>query len=637
MPDFHFGNEVLPVERFLKSVRALKENKENNLAKNPKMPKLPYLVLAISLLLSLGVTYLFYNSSINKDIARFQNDVTRIDTTINNKLRTYIAMLKSGRGFVETVSEVNRASFRSYVSSLDVRRNYQGLQGIGYAKRVLSYEAEALAQRMEGEGLTNFRVFPQNSAKYDYIAVLYLEPMDERNRRAIGFDVSSEDVRRLTLEKAAASGEPVATGKLFLVVETEEDKQPGFLICLPIYKGDRNPQDVEERKRLLDGYVYGAFRANNFLSEVRDASSAEDISVTIYESEATDENILARTHSFVPEPGRNFKWQTEVNVAGRKWVVEYKALPDFVAKSNSGWTSLIFGGGLVFSLLLFGMTYLESFARRKSERFTYELKESEKEKALLFEKEQQARQFAEDASRAKDEFISVVSHELRTPLNTIAGWARILQAEDLAPEMKHQALEKIDKNLRIQTKLVEELLDFSQIITGKGDLNSKLIEVSGVFEAAVADIAVQAREREINIEKENTLNGQKILGDSERLRKALENVLKNAVKFTARNGTVFTEITERNDTIEMKIRDRGRGINPKFLPHIFEGFRQADSSSTRQFGGLGLGLAISRHIIELHGGSIQAESEGEGEGAVFTIKIPVSKDNNQPSALSATD
>jgi signal transduction histidine kinase len=617
-------------------VQTLKEKRENKAAGNPKMPKLPYLVLAISLLLSLGVTYLFHASAVNKDVARFQNDVTRIDTTINNKLRTYIAMLKSGRGFVETVTEVNRDSFRTYVGSLDIKRNYQGLQGIGYAKRVLSYEAEALAQRMEAEGFTNFRVFPQ-SAKYDYIAVLYIEPMDERNRRAIGFDISSEDNRRLALENATVTGEPVATGKVFLVVETEEDKQPGFLICLPIYKGDHNPQDVEERKRLLDGYIYGAFRANNFLSEVRNASTTEDISVTIYESEAAPENILAQTHSSVADPGNDFKFQSDVNVAGRKWVVEYKALPDFVAKSNSGWTSLIFGSGLVFSLLLFGMTYLESFARRKSERFTYELKESEKEKALLFEKEQKARRFAEDASRAKDEFISVVSHELRTPLNTIAGWTRILQADNIAPEMKNQALEKIDKNLRIQTKLVEELLDFSQIITGKGDLNSKLIEISGVFEDAVAVVAAQAREKEISIEKENALNGQTVLGDSERLKKAFENVLKNAVKFTAKNGTVFTEITERNDTIEMKIRDSGRGISPKFLPHIFEGFRQADSSSTRQFGGLGLGLAISRHIIELHGGSIQAESAGEGQGSVFTIKIPVSKNDNHPSALSSTD
>ncbi|HEX8370627.1 MAG TPA: CHASE domain-containing protein [Pyrinomonadaceae bacterium] len=601
------------------------------------MPKLPYLVLAVSLLVSLAATYLFYNSSASKDIARFDNDVTRLDTTINNKIRIYIAMLKSGRGFIETVGEINRDSFRTYVSSLDLRRNYQGVQGIGYAKRVLSYEAEALAQKMEGEGFTNFRIFPQNSAKYDYIAVLYLEPLDERNRRAIGFDVSSEDNRRLTLEKSAVTGEPVATGKVFLVVETEDGKQPGFLICLPIYKGDHNPQDAEERKRLLDGYVYGAFRANNFLAEVRNASNTEDISITIYESEAADENILARSHSGVPDAGSDFTSRIETEVAGRKWIVEYKALPAFTAKSNSGWTSLIFGSGLVFSLLLFGMTYLESFARRKSEKFTYELKESEKEKALLFEKEQKARRSAEDASRAKDEFISVVSHELRTPLNTIAGWTRILQADTLAPEMKQQALEKIDKNLRIQTKLVEELLDFSQIITGKSDLNSKLVEISGVFEDAVADVAAQAREKEINIEKENTLNGQKVLGDSERLKKAFENILRNAVKFTSKNGTVFTEIKEQEETIEMKIRDSGRGINPKFLPHIFEGFRQADSSSTRQFGGLGLGLAISRHIIELHGGSIKAESAGEGKGSVFTIKIPVSKAANHSSALPAMD
>jgi signal transduction histidine kinase len=600
------------------------------------MPKLPFLVLAVSLLLTLAVTYVFYNNSANKDIASFENNITRIDAIINSKIRTYIAMLKSGRGFIETVEEINRESFRSYVGSLDLRRNYPGVLGIGYAKRVLSYEAEAMAQKMEGEGFTNFRIFPQ-TAKYDYIAIQYLEPLDERNRRAVGFDMSSETNRRMAMERAAATGEVVATGKVFLVQELEEDRQPGFLIYLPVYKGDRSPQDADERRQLLDGYIYGAFRAGNFLAEVRNTSDADDISITIYEGEATSENILAQTHSQPPDAGKDFTRRKETDVAGRRWIVEYRALPAFVEKSNSGWTPLILGSGLVFSLLLFGMTYLESFARRKSERFTYELKESEKEKALLFEKEQKARRFAEDASRAKDEFISVVSHELRTPLNTIAGWTRILQSDNLAPEMKQQALEKIEKNLRMQTKLVEELLDFSQIITGKGDLNSKSIEISAVFEEAVAGIAAQAREKEIGIEKENRLNGQRVFGDSERLRKAFENVLRNAVKFTSKNGTIYTEIKERDDAVEMKIRDSGRGINPKFLPHIFEGFRQADSSSTRQFGGLGLGLAISRHIIELHGGSIKAESAGEGKGSVFTIRIPVSRDDNQLSASDQMD
>lgn len=619
-------------------MRTSREKKSNGKRRQqqPRMPKLPFLVLAVSLLLTFAVSYVFYNNSASKDIAGFENDVTRFDATINSKIRTYIAMLKSGRGFIETVEEINRDSFRSYVGSLDLRRNYPGVLGIGYAKRVLSYEAEALAQKMESEGFTNFRIFPQ-TAKYDYIAIQYLEPLDERNRRAIGFDMSSETNRRTSMEKAAATGEPVGTGKVFLVQELEEDRQPGFLIYLPVYKGDRNPQDADERRQLLDGYIYGAFRANSFLAEVRNTSNVEDISITLYESEAAPENILAQTHSQTPDAGKDYTRQMTTDVAGRRWIVEYKALPAYVEKSNSGWTPVIFGSGLVFSLLLFGMTFLESNARRRSEGFTYELKESEKEKALLFEKEQKARRFAEDASRAKDEFISVVSHELRTPLNTIAGWTRILQSDNLAPDMKRQALEKIEKNLRMQTKLVEELLDFSQIITGKGDLNSKLIEISGVFEEAVEGITTQAVEKEISIEKENRLNGQKILGDSERLRKAFENVLRNAVKFTSKNGTIHTEIKEQDDAIEMKIRDSGRGINPKFLPHIFEGFRQADSSSTRQFGGLGLGLAISRHIIELHGGSIKAESAGEGKGSVFTIKIPVSKDNNQPPASDLMD
>lgn len=608
-------------QRFVRKVKRPEEEEKSR--RNRERLRLPYLVLAVSLLVSLGATYLFYTSSENKDRVRFENDVTRLDATINNKIRIYISVLKSGRGFIETVKEVNRETFRTYVNSLDLKNNYTGVQGIGYAKRIFSDEGDVLAQRMESEGYTNFKIFPQTS-KDDFITILYLEPLNERNRRAIGFDMSSEPNRREAMDKARDTGEPVATRKIFLVQETEEDRQPGFLIYVPVYRdGNTNPQDVEERRRLLDGYIYSPLRTDKFLADVKRAATIEDIAVTIYEDSAAYENILAQTHSYVPDIGDDLKKQTDINIAGKKWVVEYKALPNFIEKSSTGWTLLIFISGLIFSLLLFGMTYLESFARSRSERINSELKKSEKEKALLFEKEQQARKFAEDASRAKDEFISVVSHELRTPLNTIAGWTRILQSENLAPQMKSQALEKIERNLRTQTKLVEELLDFSQIITGKSDLHSKSIEMSSIFEEVLAEVTPQATEKEVRIEISNSLNGQKVYADAERLKKAIENVVRNAIKFTPKSGTIYTEIKTHDENIEVKIRDHGSGINRKFLSQIFEGFSQADSSSTRKFGGLGLGLAIARHIIELHGGSIKAESEGEGKGSVFTITIPV--------------
>jgi two-component system, OmpR family, sensor kinase len=590
--------------------------------------KLPYFVLTFSLLVTIGVTYLFYTSSEGKDAARFKQEVVQIDTSINNRMRTYVAILKGGRGFVETVGEINRQNFRRFVSSLDLKRNYAGVQGIGYAKRVLSYEGESLAQLMESEGFTNFQIFP-HASKYEYIAILYLEPLDERNRRAIGFDMASEPIRRQAMDQARDTGEAVMTGKVFLVQETEEDRQPGFLIYVPVYKGDMNPPTVEDRRRSLDGFVFSPFRAKNFLNDIRNSSGNDEIAITIYDGEMNPENILAQTHENISSGVNDLITQTEIGIAGRKWTVEYRALPEFVAKSSSGWTLLIFISGLIFSLLLFGITYLESIARSRLEQNAMDLRESEREKAQLYEKEQKARRLAEGANRAKDEFISVVSHELRTPLNSIAGWTRILQSETLAPQMKEQALEKIEKNLRAQTRLVEELLDFSQIITGKADLRLKPVEISDIFESAYAEAEKDAEDKGVNINKENTLNGQKVAGDPERLKKALENVMRNAVKFTPSDGKIDVTIEERDGTVELRVRDSGQGINPKFLPHIFEGFRQADSSSTRQYGGLGLGLAISRHIFELHGGTIKAESAGEGKGSLFVIKIPVQKKQNE--------
>lgn len=593
--------------------------------------KLPYLVLSVSLLLTIGATYIFYQSAQAKDISRFQSEATSLKNRIEILVGTYIAMIKASRGFVESTEKLNREKFADFVNSLELVKNYQGIQGIGFTKRLLKGEEQAFTEKMRaGEGYSEFKIFPEGE-RPEYQTIIYLEPLNELNRRAIGFDMSTERVRAEALERACNSGEAVATGKVVLVQESGggADKQSGFLIYLPVYKGGRTPQTVEERRQLLDGFVYSPFRAGNFLRDVQSRMSISDIALTIYESEQKPENILAQTDMAAGSTRTGeYKTSSEVDVAGRKWIIEYETLSSFQTQSSTGWTPLIFISGLIFSLLLFGMTYLESYARAKAENITSELKESEREKGLLLEREQMERRRAEEASKAKDEFISIVSHELRTPLNSIAGWSKILYAENLSPTTKKQALQKIDKNLRIQTKIVEDLLDFSQILSGKSDLSRQQIDFSKMFEEAFSQVNALAQEKRITLVKENRLNGQKIVGDRQRLEGVIKNLLSNAVKFTPEGGKVFTEIQEKDSLIEMTIRDTGQGIKPEFLPHIFERFRQADSSSTRRYGGLGLGLAISNHIVKLHGGSIEAASEGEGKGAIFTVRLPFRKEEH---------
>jgi len=588
--------------------------------------KLPYLALIVSMLLTLGATYLFYQGEKIKEETRFLSETIRIKNRIDSKVNSYIAILKAGRGFIESSRELDKDKFSAFVSSLEIEKNNPDVQGIGYTKRIKMDEREALIKRMKAEGYSDFKIFPLSQTN-EFQSTLYLEPLNPLNQREIGFDMSSEPARREALEKSRDTGQASVTGKISPALDTETENQPGFLIYLPIYKGGKIPQTVADRKQLLDGFVYSQFRTEEFLREVQNSSSIPDISIALYDSEKKADKILGATNKNITNETPSFTAINELEIAGRKWIIEYESLPSFEAQSSLGWTPLIFTSGLIFSLLLFGMTYLESYARAKAEKITVDLQESEMEKGFLLEREQIERQRAEQASRSKDEFISIVSHELRTPLNSIAGWSRILHAENLSEVTKKQALQTIEKNLRVQTKIVEELLDFSQILSGRKDLVWQEVDFIKIFEEACDESSLLAKAKGVSLVKEISLNGQKIFGDDKRLRKVIKNLLSNAIKFTPEGGGILAEIKEADGMVEMKIKDNGQGIKSDFLPFIFERFKQADSSSTRRHGGLGLGLAISRHIVELHGGSIRAESEGEGKGALFTVKFPLKKND----------
>ena len=591
-----------------------------------KIARFPFLVLAVSILLTVGITYNFYQSAKTKDSIRFNTEVNRIQSAIEGKINLYIALLKGGRGFVESNREITRQDFADYVKSLELEKNYTGLQGIGYAKVISDVERAGLIEKMKSEGYTDFKIFPEIE-KQSYQVITYLEPFDERNRKAIGFDMSSDPRRREASDRARDTGEAASSAKVKLIQESEIDTQAGFLIYLPIYKTDGLSNAIEERRKNITGFIYSPFRATTFLNEIQNGNSA-DIALRIYDGEPNAENLLAQTADIqntasVNQIEESYAARNEINIAGRKWVVEYNSSPAFSAQSSIGWTPLIFIIGTIFSFLLFGMTYWEASARLKLQRTAAELFGLEQQKQGLLEKEQKARLSAEQANKTKDEFIAVVSHELRTPLNAIAGWARILKTEDLSENTRNLALEKIDKNLRSQTRLVEDLLDYSQIVSGTVNVEGKDVRFSNVFENTFSEIEPAAKEKRIELLKDNRLDDHLILGDEDKIKIVIHNLLSNAVKFTHSGGRIEAAVLENNKTIKMIIKDNGKGISSEFLPHIFDRFTQADTSSTRSSGGLGLGLTISSHIVKLHHGTIEADSEGEGKGAVFTVKLPL--------------
>ena len=245
------------------------------------------------------------------------------------------------------------------------------------------------------------------------------------------------------------------------------------------------------------------------------------------------------------------------------------------------------------------------------------------ERDELLASEQAARADAEAANRAKDEFLATVSHELRTPLNAIIGWSRMLRTGRLDEETRDHALETIERNVRLQTQIVEDILDVSCIITGKLRLVPQAVALAPVIEAAAAALRAAADAKAIEITLSLGSDCILVNGDADRLQQVIWNLLANAVKFTPSGGRVAVRLERDDARARVIVSDTGQGIHRKFLPFAFEYFRQADASSTRAHGGLGLGLAIVRHIVEMHGGTVCAESEGEGCGATFIVSLPL--------------
>ena len=236
---------------------------------------------------------------------------------------------------------------------------------------------------------------------------------------------------------------------------------------------------------------------------------------------------------------------------------------------------------------------------------------------------EEARARAEQASRAKDEFLATASHELRTPLNAILGWAQILRGGSADASGFARGLETIERNAKAQVRLIEDILDGSRIITGKLHLEVRAIDLNAVIEAAVESVRPAAIARNIAVSVELDPAAAHIKGDPDRLQQVVWNLVNNAIKFTQKGGKVEIRALRVGTHIELSVSDNGQGIPASFLPHVFERFRQADGGTTRKYGGLGLGLALVRHLIEAHGGTVRAESDGEGKGAAFTLTLPV--------------
>ncbi|MGG6263888.1 PAS domain-containing protein [Leptolyngbya sp. AN03gr2] len=263
----------------------------------------------------------------------------------------------------------------------------------------------------------------------------------------------------------------------------------------------------------------------------------------------------------------------------------------------------------------------------------HDQKQIEIERAQLLAEAQTARSEAEAASRMKDEFLAIVSHELRSPLNAMLGWTKLIRAGKLNESMQEKAIQVIERNAEAQTQLIEDLLDISRIIRGKVRLNLRSVDLVQVIEAAIDTVRPSADIKQIDLESRIETDSAIVSGDLDRLQQVVWNLLTNAVKFTPESGIVKVELSQTDSHAQIRVIDTGKGISSDFLPYVFDRFRQAENVTTRTTGGLGLGLAIVRNLVEMHNGTVRVESLGEGKGSTFIVELPLLKNNPARSGI----
>lgn len=600
-------------------------------ASKPIVSRGPIAVLALGIVTTLGITGMFYLAALRSDTSRFAVETNRIRNAVQAQIGAYVGLLTATRGFVETSGDLDRTKFGRFIGELGLQTTYTGIQGIGYSKVVRPGELEPLVNQIRGEGDTGFAPYPESDRNIEQ-TVIFLEPQDALNRRAIGFDMSSETNRREALDRARDTGQIAASARVVLVQEmVTTEKQPGFLIYLPSYRDGIVPSTIEERRRAVEGFVYAPFRAGDLFSEIRRSVQSDHLLFEVYEGSEDGTSLLYKDTPESPSILRAVSrpWipvaAEEIDVYGRKWIIRYQASDTFMSLSNLWWSPVIFLLGISLSLLIFKLLMTQVRNRCKAEQTARELMESEAMNRKLLNKESAARKEAEEASKVKDEFISVVSHELRTPLNAIAGWARVLKGNDLTQMTRDSALEKIERNLRAQATLIDDLLTYSQMASGGFGIHRSEVDMASVVGSALSEVEPMVVEKKLVVQVHDGSCGRLVYGDPEKLRTVALKLFSNAAKFTPSHGQIDVSIGLEDDRMVLCVKDTGRGLSEDFIPFIFERFRQHDSSITRKVGGLGLGLAICEEIIRLHNGTIEASSAGEGKGAEFTVRLPLAK------------
>ena len=575
---------------------------------------MPYVLFVLAYGISIAASWYLSSSAAgaaeNRARAEFAADAQQTRRQIQAGLNTYFEVVRAGAVLLSSDNEINGSEFRRFVNGLQLDARYPGLQGIGFAQCVSRRGLRPLLRSVDLDG-NRIKVWPPG-LRDEFCPSLFLEPRGAKST-ALGFDLASDPALVAAMAEARDSQQPVISGNLSNLPVWNRRHPSNLALLIPVYRTARPLATVEARRRALIGFVFSPISSERLLEDVV-ASTTPSVIFDVYNGPAATPATLLSQATTSDVTGR-FQSNETVEVAGRQWLITMKSVaePTTIVPVAARQTVLV---GVILSFMLFLVTAAQVRAWETAARHELELRASEQ---ALRESESQA----QTANRAKDEFLATLSHELRTPLNVVLGWVSMLRLGSVRDDRRVEALEIIERNARQQAELIDDLLDVSRIVTGKLRLQLKPLPLAPISAAVVESLRPSADAKGITLTAPAIADGFTIRGDADRLRQITWNLVSNAIKFTPPGGQVVVGLIRQEQQVRLAVCDTGIGIAKEFLPHVFERFRQADSSTTRTHGGVGLGLAIVRHLVELHGGTIEVTSAGRNLGATFVVSFPV--------------
>jgi signal transduction histidine kinase len=526
----------------------------------------------------------------------FRADTLAVQRVTQVQLDTIVAVTHAAAALLAASPEINYREFRAFVAGLQLRERYVGVDGIGFAPRVPAGSVRTFVRSISLDGVANLKVRSEGN-RSEYFPAVLLEPRDDDNATTIGFDLASEPEQQDAMNRARDLDLPAITQLL------EHDPAAGrtgreFVLYVPIYRRGEPIESIEQRRRALVGFVFSRLSPDVIFSDSIAAATVRYLDIAIYDS---SKDTAAPLVSSGNGKGK-VQSSATLTIGGRQWLlVASSRESDMAALPPEAQRTFVVGA--LVSLLLFALMRAQMRAWQTAERHATELRA---------------------ADRAKDEFLAVLSHELRTPLNVVLGWLAMLRNGSVREDRQAHALDIIDRNARTQAQLIDDLLEVSRILMGKMRLDKQPLSVVPAITAVVESLrpAAEAKDVALHGVDAGAAHTFIISADAGRFAQIISNLVANGVKFTQPGGAVWVNVEAEGEHVKISVRDTGIGIDPDFLPYVFDRFRQADASPTRSHNGLGMGLAIVRDLVRLHGGRIDVYSAGLNQGAVFVITLP---------------